>query len=55
MNNIVPCHFTASHPAAMAAAQLIIMNGLSMTDMKLAMKKWEMIYKEIDEEGHEGM
>ena len=55
MNNIVPCNFSAVHPAAMAAAQLILWNGLTPSDMALAMKKWKMIQKEIEEGGEAAM
>ena len=55
MNNIVPCNLTAAHPAAMAAAQLILWNGLTPSDMALAMKKWKMIEKEIEEGGEAAM
>ena len=48
-NKIVPCSLTAPHPAAMAAAQLILMNGLSMSDMTKAMTKWIAAFEE--EEG----
>ena len=52
-NIIVPCpglsaRSEAIHPAAMAAAQLIIINGLDMDEMARAMTAWD----EIMEEGN---
>ena len=55
INKIIPCSLTAPHPAAMAAAQLILMNGLKMSDMEKAWKKWNALMDEADEEeDHEG-
>ena len=50
MNNIVEFkRATAPHPAAMAAAQLLHMNGLPVSDLLAALAIWDRLMEE--EEG----
>ena len=58
INKITPCPGLSSlglqpmtaHPAAMAAAQLIIMNGLDMDEMAKAMTIWAKMMEEESSE-----